>query len=483
MDLDVVSLDKLIKTNKIMEVTSPNALGADGMPDPAGLYSFEIFGRMGSEERKINFGYINLKRKFLHPFAYNMIYQMFRNLPNVLLGEKFVLLKSNGEMVLSDKPEDGYETGIDFFINNWKKIKWNTNDSSAREKKENIFSLLDEDEIFIDKWLVIPCWYRDINLNQKGRISVDEINGLYVKLLNIVNSESITYTNSYYTQSALQNMLVEIHNFLSDKIKGKKGVIRQAIMGKSIDYSAISVISAPRIESERYQDQMIPFTYIGLPLYQVCATFFPFMLKWLEDYFYPLEHNTKIKIAGYPPKNISETILNEISTDNLEKLVNGYHKDKTKMIRSLPLVLTEELPNLMYIEKLVGRKPTLTDVLYAAALDVVADKHVICSRYPITGPESIIICRIKVLTTSKTIDLLKQYDSSQLDLSDVNARNSIKSKELDPRYVGYKTYPKFPLDKNGNVLHDEIEWIDTLVPNNSVLPGMGGDFDGERLEH
>lgn len=62
MQIDVLKLNDFVKINNIKEVTSPYILASDGNPDPDGLFSYEIFGRVGSEERRINFGYVNLKR-------------------------------------------------------------------------------------------------------------------------------------------------------------------------------------------------------------------------------------------------------------------------------------------------------------------------------------------------------------------------------------------------------------------------------------
>jgi hypothetical protein len=41
-----------------------------------------------------------------------------------------------------------------------------------------------------------------------------------------------------------------------------------------------------------------------------------------------------------------------------------------------------------------------------------------------------------------------------------------------------RTYPYFPLDKNGKIKENRVRWIDTVVPNNSTLAAQGGDFDG-----
>jgi DNA-directed RNA polymerase beta' subunit len=464
MKLDIFDINKFIQVNQCKEVTSHFALDSTGLPDPNGLFSVDIFGRFGSQTRKINFGYVDLKRKFLHPVVYNTIQKMYTNLPQVISGEKYVVLDGKGTITNSDEV-NGY-TGIDFFINNWKKINWNPIESRARINKEELLSLLDSKEIFIDKWIIIPAYYRDINLSNKtsGKISIDDLNALYIKMINLSNTESITFTASYYTQSSMQNTIQEIHSTLSKKVSGKHGIIRQAIMGKSIDYAATAVISAPKINSERSKDQQIPFNYIGVPLYLCCALFFPFVVKYLEDIFYDFETNTDIQLIGDKTIPIDDIVFKTLSSDTLQKLVQSYINDKTKMVRSLPMKLgnmdmTKVLKG--YDPEKINRPFTLTDLLYFAVSDIIKNKHVLSSRYPITGAESIIVNKIKILTTERTINLEFTDDNGVVKFKD------------------YNSYPYFPTDAKGNILHKEIRYIDTIVPNNAFLANMGGDYDGD----
>ena len=200
MKLDVFNFDDFIKVNKVQEVTSPFILGADGNPDPDGIFSYEIFGRAGSQERNTKLGYIDLKRKFIHPFVYNAMYQMYRNLPAIISGERWVKLDKDGSILKTTSNDPEADTGINFFIDNWDKINWNAIDSSSREKKIDIFTSMSKDLIFIDKWLVPCAGIRDVNLHDsasKGKVDMDESNSLYIRMINYAASESITFTRAY----------------------------------------------------------------------------------------------------------------------------------------------------------------------------------------------------------------------------------------------------------------------------------------------
>lgn len=120
MKVDLFDIEKFISVNGCQEVTSRFYLDSDGKPADDGLFSTTIFGRIGSDDRKFKFAYIDLKRKFLHPLVYNVIYNMFRALPQVVSGEKSCSIGVNGKIKVEDDLSKG-QTGIDFFVNNWKK--------------------------------------------------------------------------------------------------------------------------------------------------------------------------------------------------------------------------------------------------------------------------------------------------------------------------------------------------------------------------
>ena len=462
MLLDILDVDLYTDINKTLPVTSAYILSADGNPDPDGLFSYTIFGRPGTRERQYRCGHIELKRKFLHPFAYNMILQMYRNLPLIISGERYVKVGKNGAIETTTDTDPDGATGIQFFIDNWKKIKWNTNDSSARAKKEDLFSTMKERDIFVEKWPVVPALMRDINLHNResGRIEVGEVNEFYMRLLNITNSESILFDSSYHTQSNAQNTLVDIHNYFMQGTSKKKGLIRSGTMGKTVDYSMIGVISAPRFNSETYKGQLVPYNYIGVPLAIVCATFFPLVLRGLEDLFFNANQSTKIMLGG-SSVDVSDAIQRNIETDTLKNLLKAYVKDKNKAIRTARFTLSGDGQGVYKkFEEQLGRDFTVTDLLFRVAADVVYNRNTLSTRFPITDSASTIFNKIRIITTEKTIDM----------------SNGAADGTFTAEY--FRFYPYFPHDKNGKVLADKVSWIDTLVPNNAFLAGQGGDYDG-----
>lgn len=474
MKIDVLNINDYITINDWKEVNSPFVLAADGNPDPEGIFSYSVFGRMGSDERRTRFGYVDLKRKFIHPVVYNAIYQMFRKVPQVINGELWMKLDSKGHLVETDSEDEDGLTGVEFFIHNWKKIRWDkAGDSSSRQKKQSLFDTLSVDEVFVDNWLIIPAMYRDINLHSSatGKIDMDEINSLYIKLINYASSESITFTSSYLTQANLQNTLVEIHDSLTKKPSGKNGIIHSGIMGKTIDYATVAVISAPRFMANNANEQQVPFGFVGVPLHTICALFFPLIIKYLEDVFHDVMHSEEIAITtvtgskkqGTKVIELTDVLKETLDSESIVKMVKNYVNDKTKTTRTARFSISGNGANLFTErEEIIGRPFTVTDLLYMAACDVTYSRNVLATRYPITDSNSIIFCKIKVITTERTIDIS----------SDKAAAGSFEFEYM-------RTYPYFPLTSTGAIDEDKISWIDTTIPNNAYLAGMGGDYDGD----
>ena len=137
-------------------------------------------------------------------------------------------------------------------------------------------------------------------------------------------------------------------------------------------------------------------------------------------------------------------------------MVKAYIKDKTKGIRTARFSLSgSESGRFKLTEEQLGRPFTLTDLLYRVAADVTMNKNVYTTRFPITDAASTVIGSIKIITTEQTVDL----------------SNGAPAGTFDFNYM--RTYPYFPVDSKGKIIEDKVFWIDTVVPNNSVLAGQG----------
>ena len=441
------------------EVTSPFILGSDGSPDSSGVLSYDIFGFPGTKERMTNIGWIDLKRPFIHPFVYNTIRQMLRMLPEIINGSVYVKLDDAGHIVKTKDDDNSGETGIDFFYNNWDKINWDTG-SKSRAKKQALFEGIDKKQAFINTQIVLPAGLRDVNLHgsgDTGKIDMDESNSIYLRIVNLSNSTSLTFTSGYQTQSSMQSAIVELHDlFTNVRSAGKNGIIRKSIMGKTIDYAAITVISAPQFYTDNLLEQRVPFNYIGVPLHLLCATFQPLIVNAMTALFEDVSSSTEI-ILSQKVQEVTEEVRYKVGQESVEELIKAYINDKTRAIRTAKFDLSDNQKDtwLKAQTEFVGRTFTVTDLIYLLMVDIVRNRRIMYTRFPVTDSGSEVFADIAIMTTEDTVNI-----------ANPNSPDSV-------RFFSY--YPKFPMDDKGKIDESKVRWIDTTVPNNATLAAQGGE--------
>jgi len=450
MKIDIMNINTIIEVNKLPQVSNPVYMEDDLIPTRDGIFSYDIFGKPSSTKRKFQFAYIDLKRKFLHPVFYILITRTYRMINDIINGSKFVTLK-NGIIVES---EDG-ETGLDFLYNNWEKIKWPTEGNLSRKEKIDILKKFSKDEIFCDKWLVCPPFYRDLQSRVgEASQSTDEVSPLYSKLIAYTNN--ISLTNDIFTgkitEFNVQTTLIDLYNLLTAKIKGKQGIIHKNLMGKSTDYSVRAVISAPKICTNNYKDQQIPYGHIGIPLHLTINLFLPFVLHELERYLSDFKEN-KIVFSSFEGKEIVNQTVDKLESKTLVKMINLFARSHEN--RLMPFVITDKegkVPISVHnFETAMKRKFTLTDILFLATYNATRNKYVLATRYPLEDYRNIAPHAIKIITTYETIML--------------------------PSLTEPGVHLNYPVLRG-----DKTFWIDSVVVNNSYLAGWGsGDFDGDMV--
>ena len=459
MRLDILDVDKFVEVNNCPEVTNPIYFDSSGHPTPDGLLSYELFGIAGSYDRKTIYGYIDLKKHFFHPVVYKLLIRLDRRISDIVNGSKYYRVDSTGELI--EDNENG-ETGISFLYKNWDKIKFKETDSRIRHDRLRLLNNLKKNEIFITKYPVIPAFYRDVNYSASGRRdSVHVLNEYYVKILTAVSALDTSSGFDFMgavTESRVQNALVEIYDKLTEELAHKNGIIRKFLMGKSVDYAVRSVISAPRINSNRWNEQKIPFAYTGVPLAQLCVLFFPFFVREIHVFL-----SEEFESHGYIPITDDKT-GKKIKAIYLKNPMEDYTLDKIKGLINLFISSPEDRFNVLEVNTEEGYFPctifyndlqrpfTLTDLLFISAKKIVEDKHVYVTRYPIEHHQNIYPSKIKVLSTHKTK----------------------KQKIGNKWFEDYpEVYPDYPIEGD--------PFIGTVLLSNAMLPALGGDYDGDMI--
>lgn len=492
---ELLDVDKFIKVNNLKEVYDPVFFNGP-TPSEHGLLSNEIFGITKSERAGI-YAYIDLGGYFLHPLAYKTLKKLNSKIENIVHGIDTYSITETGEIV----QDDNGNTGIDWLKKNFSKIKFTKNDSRSRNLKIDFINM-ESDKIWINKYIVIPAYYRDVDTKQAS-IGVGEINKLYSSL--IIASKSLKETANYgltlsnATKGRIQNTLVQIFDWFgqgttingqktSGNLPGKTGLIKRGALYKTVDYSVRLVMSAPDLEAENIEDLMVDMDHAAEPLAAVLCNFKPFVIFWLRRFFenefagkyeYPIltknGESISVPILDYQIM-FSDNILNS----QIERFIHGYsnrfipidvpvdmeelakinksRKEKINLdnIHMMIDYRLESIKNDSTSKEMIHRPLTWCDLFYIAACEVTEDKMVLITRFPIDSYLNQFPSKIRVKSTVKTEPI---------------------SIEINGETKLFKWYPVIrekDINKNTSPL-----FSDTLSICNGIIGAMQMDYDGD----
>ena len=469
--------DKMIEENDLKEVTSSIFFKSGSEPTEDGLFSEIIFGST-SKERSMRHAYIDLKRKFFHPYVYEVVTSLNPKIEKVASGEGSWIIDEEGKLEqITDDNDTRYDetnTGLGWLIENFKKIKFKDSDALSTNTKLKFIKSLSEDEMFISKWIVIPVFFRDVQGVGGNSSSVPEINYMY--------NELITYCRSYgneildmtrnLTLNKIQNTLVKIRKFGQKLVEKKNGAFQKTILGKAPDYGGRGVISAPSLNGcDVPNDCLIDVTHAGIPMTYCITSGYPFIIKWITEFFddafrnkthipvYEKNRKGEYELKYVEIEDQSEVYTKEFIDKKLEMFTKTFGAERFETIKIKCKDGKERelyFPGKGYtknpddpLANTIGNRPlTWTDVIYLAAVETLSDKYCYITRYPLEDYFGIFPCQISVLSTIKTIPVI------------INGKV-------------YKHYPDIRLDLPPSEV--ATQFIDTISFSNLYLDAIGGD--------
>ena len=469
--LDLLEVNKFVKMNEWEEVKNPIFFVRSAVPTPDGLLSNDIFG-ISMDERSNIFGWIDLVDNFIHPLVYKKWVMMDRRVREIVHGTKKYKIV-NGDFV---EDENG-QCGVKFLKDNFDKIKIKSTDSDKRNTNIQ-FIKESKDNIFINKMIVIPAYFRDVN-STEGGVGVGEINKMYSNLLisikSLKDSADFGIILSNSVAGRIQEIILQIYNWFSSEpnIPKKKGIMRRAVMSKTTDYASRLVLSAPNCRVEYVDNLMVDLEHTAIPLASLCTNLFPFMIYWIRRWF----ENHFNGAAKYPVivkgKLVYETVkdpLEQFSDDRIKHEIDRFMKGFSN--RFIPITIkTEEskgkdtymyftgwnnaeppkdLDNTIDKTPLINRRLTWCDLIFMAAEELSEGKCVLITRYPIDSFYSQFPTKIVVSST----------------------------KETEPMYYDNKFYKFYPKIRDTDIgTNTSNSFIDTMQMCNLHLKSIGGDYE------
>lgn len=451
--------------------------GASSEYHDQGLYSTSIFGRVGSDERETTFSYIDLGVSVIHPKYYRDLISLKSFYKEVLAGRKTALFdKVSGEFIPDSGPNA--RTGYSFFMEHFKDIKLKPSKSITRQQR--IKFIEDHKGNCMVRYLpVMPAGLRDLEINDNGTVTKNEIHDLYYRALSISNTIPNTDDKESpafdIARSALTNTLVAIYELIEGMISGKNGFMLSKWASRRVAYGTRNVLTVMETSIANLDDSDAPgpdATTFGL--FQVLKSLTPVAIHHLRK-----ATEMQINVGEGQARLIDKKTLKakwvDISPrtrdlwatrDGLDDVIDSYqmlemrHRPVEIEDHYLALIYKgpdmtfkifhdiDELPD--HLDRKHAHPINLVELLYLCGYSKWNGYFSEVSRYPISGSQSLYASRIYVKTTI------------------IGERR----RELDDNWQPYEgdeyVALEFPLTGS-------TSYMDSQSPSSNRLKGLGAD--------
>ena len=462
---------------------------------PDGLFSTLTFGKLGDPMRKLMFSYIDIKIPVLHPAVYKALGELKKIYVELMNGTGYAVWDAMAKDFVKVDATVG-KTGYNFFMEHFTKLKFESRPSTDRLENIKLIELF-KHRCLIDKVAVIPAGFRDVEFEEGSKISEDELNTYYRKLLGVANTilpgslEAAPDLMNRHRMD-LQRIFNELYRNILDRIDGKHQLFMGKFASRGVFNGTRNVLSA--------QDAAI--TYLGgvgeteynhsmVGLYQAMAAYRPHAIFAIRNKYLPQIFSGSNEPANLiDPKTLkakkvqlSDVIASMWTTnEGIDKVIRSYGlagagMDSSAAVNSIhnkPLMIAGHYAALIYKGKNgvfkvfhdIDALPTtyskedvhpitITEFMYCSVYDKIGDMPMFITRYPITGVGSIYPSLLRLIST---VEYDKCYEIR---------KHWIKTDEES--YLA----PSFP--------KPNVALFQATAVNPAKWGGMGADIDGDTI--
>lgn len=447
---------------------------------PEGLFSTDIFGQVGTENRDTAFAYIDIKVSVLHPLVWVLLKRVRGLYHDILTGKAYATFDDKTKDFEKSDELEG-ETGYEFFMSHWEELVIPMGESPIR--KQRIEMMRDyRDESVIDKILVMPAGLRDIEVDTVGRTREGEINEHYRRLISIANTipETNAGGNSVFDKArlSLQNSFNDIYEMIEGLVSGKRGFF----LGK---WGSRNIINGTRNVISAMDPNISHLDHVGLPgsndtiagLWQVSRAALPMFVAGLKNGILNEIFGTS---EGSVPLIDTKTLKSEmveVSPSDFDKwnTLEGLEKVISELSiidqRDKPIIISDRYLALIYkpknkkvfkvftdidtmpewVDKKDVHPITYFELIYLSMYSEVNELAALPTRYPVEGEGSIYPSKIYLMTTVRS----ERRQELGFDWTPLEGDEHLA-----------KVFP---------ILDGKQSYVDTTVVHPSRLAGMGGD--------
>lgn len=410
------------------ELTSTDSFeGMTQSLNPDGLYSTEIFGRVGTDKRDTTEAFIRTYLPIFNPVYFDALIKLKSLYSGILKGAVYAVWDPAEKDFIKSNILDG-QTGFAFFMQHFGEIKPKLNDSPRR--KQRVELVLSKRDIALHNAMpVIPAGLRDVEFSPNGKVTEPELNEYYRKLMfktrAVQNIPPGDENNPLYdnVRWSIQNAVNEIDQYLFNTLDGKGGFVQRKTSTRGVVGGVRNVLTARKVSREDLdEDDGVNPNSTDIGLFQGLMNFqyvcvHALMKGFIEHVFTLGSSNVKLidpKTLSYTYEELNPAVIDKWTTvEGLIKLFNGF-QDPT--LRFKPITINKCYLALIYDDGKevmvlfdINELPVGKDKKYVTPMTYIEMFYIYCARtimenfiqqtrYPITGIGSIFPTEVNIKT-------------------------------------------------------------------------------------
>jgi|AGFT01.1.fsa_nt_gi hypothetical protein len=453
--------------------------------NPDGLFSVEIFGRVGTDKRDTTEAFIRTYLPIFNPTYFDALVKLKSLYLGIIKGATYAVWDASEKDFIKSNILDG-ETGFAFFMKHFGQLDPKENSSPRRKQR---ITLVKEkfDYALHTRMLVIPAGLRDVEFTPSGestKVVEPEINELYRKLMfktrAVQNIPAGDEDNPLYdnVRWGIQSAINAIDDYLFDMLDGKGGVLQSKLATRGVVGGVRNILTARKVSrSDLDDDDGVNPNSSDIGLFQGLMNFqysciHALMKNFIEHVFTLGSNNVKLidpKTLSYTYEELNPAVIDKWTTvEGLVKLFNGF---KAQNLRFKPITINQCYLALVYddgkdvmvlfdIEELPADRDrkyvtplTYVELFYIYCHDAITSNMMQQTRYPIIGIGSIYpsFVNLKTIQGAKPRNIISPYGEV---ITRVN------------------NYPHKA---------ERTDFFDSLSVDPTRISGLDGDHDGDQL--
>lgn len=434
-----------------------------------GLFSVEIFGRVGDERRSSKFAYIDTKAPIMHPKVLNALTNSKTLYEEIISSKTNAIFDKNKMDFVRVGPLEG-ETGFKFFIDNLPNLVLENTNTDTRKLAIDLLQKY-KDNLLFKYIMVLPAGLRDFEFTESGTPQEDEVNKLYRKTLALTNQINADNFKRYpeelnYSRYATQRSFNDIYEYFISLLDGKKKMIQGKWTSRKIHNATRNVFtSLDNPINELHDVKTISYNQSAVGLFQYLKATLPVSIYDIKNGFISkifsginmsinMVDKKTWKPVSVPP---DEKLYNSYMTfEGLEKIISKFGIEDTNHLfleyKGYYFGLIYKGPEGFCVFQDIGDLPqgysrqyvsplTIFELLYISVYKRAVGMPCTLTRYPITGKGSIWLSYVYLKSTS-TGESFRELNSDFVETGSVCHEFPIYKKKafttLSPHYSHLK---------------------------------------------